>query len=519
MECTSSPAVLNSTTPEASEMAPRSPTQAIRKLQSSAALFCTGSASVDLARCLLQLYVSFLVLPLDTVVLVGVTVLAVLPLPVNEPRHQRRRLLQDAHFYPKTVLITGVGTARGLVLARQFHYAGHRVVGGDVGLPPIRSGGSTSNALSVFYRISKTQYVSNLIDIINREKVDIWIPCSDRASAAEDGVAKGTIESRTSCKCVHFDAEFATCFAQKSLFLQYVSDKGLPVAERHDVRSRDSIHRILNRSPHKIFQIRKLGSPLKGKAKDVIILPKKTLSQTYSDVSELTVTKEHPWILKQRGRVGKYWADLLLIQGQLKALKVRPLRREMSWGLSRLDEGLYAAMEQLMERFAEKGGTRLTGHLSVKLLVDEEVSAHAVRYATYIAGCRQGTTAVGGLLDNPPPDLYQRYLEVLKPETNGVDSKPSEKSPASTGQLAVQRPLWLPNAVEYALKELRRLRQASKTVDVLAEQLEQLLLGDNSRFSRLDPVPWWWHRHVSRPLNDLILLYDRNVEAHVKRFP
>lgn len=511
--------VLNSTTPEPSDMAPSPPKQAIRKLQSSAAVFCTGATSADLARCLLQLYVSLLLLPLDTAVLVGVTVLAALPLPGNEPQHQRRRLLQDAHFYPKTVLITGVGTARGLVLARQFHYAGHRVVGGDVGLPPICSGGSMSTALSVFYRISKTQYVSNLIDIINREKVDIWIPCSDRASAAEDGVAKGTIESRTSCKCVHFDVEFVSCFGQTSLFLQYVSDKGLPVAERHEVRSRDSIHRILNRSPHKTYQLRKLGSPIKGKAKDVILLPKQTLSQTYSDVSELTVSKEHPWILKQRGRVGKFWADLLLIHGQVKALKVRPLRRELSWGLSRLDEGLYAAMEQLMDRFAEKGGTRLTGHLSVKLLVDEEVSAHAVRYATYIAGCRQGTTAVGGLLDHPPPDLYQRYLEVLSPETNGIDLKSLEKSPASTGQLAVQRPLWLPNAREYVLKELRRLRQASKTVDALAGQVEQLLLGDNARFSQLDPVPWWWHRHVSRPLNGLILLFDGNVEAHVKRFP
>ncbi|KAL1962603.1 hypothetical protein VTN77DRAFT_9396 [Rasamsonia byssochlamydoides] len=500
-------------------MAPRPSMQAIRKLQSSATLFCAGATSFDLARCLLQLYISLLLLPVDTAVVLGVAVLAFLPLPDDQLRHQRRLLLQDAHFYPKTILITGVGTVHGLVLARQFHYAGHRVVGADVGLPPIRSGGSMSIALSAFYRISKTQYVSNLIDIINREKVDIWIPCSDRASAMEDGVAKETIESRTSCKCIHFDADFATCFSQTSLFLQYASDKGLPVTERHDVRSRDSIHKILNRSPDKVFQIRKLGSPLKGKPKDAIILPKRTLSQTYSDVSELMVSKEHPWVLKQRGRVGKYWADLLLIQGRVKALKVRPFRRELSC-VSRLDEGLYAAMEQLMERFAEKGGVRLTGHLSVKLMVDEEITPHSVRYATYIAGCRQGTTAVGGLLDNPPPDLYQQYLDVLTPEINGVDEKPSGKSPASAGPLAVQPRLpWLPDAIDYTLKGLQRLRHTSKPVDILAEQLEQFVVGEHARFSRLDPLPWWWHRHISRPLNDLVLLLNGNVEAHVKRFP
>jgi hypothetical protein len=505
-------------------MAPRVTNQSVRIVRpGSGRLFYTGITLTDLILFLIHVSISLFLLPLDTAVLIGATVFGRLPLPHNRQPHRRRDLLRDAHFYPKTILITGVGAARALGLARQFYYGGHRVVGADVGLPPIRSGGSMSNTLDAYYRMPKTHYVSNLMDIINREKIDVWIPCSDRATAVEDGVAKSTIESRTACKCIHFDSDFAMLFSQNDAFLQHVAEKGLPVVEKHDVRSRDSIHRILNRSPTKSFLIQKPGTRVRANARDAIMLPRRTPSQTYSDVSQLAVSNDHPWVLKQRAKIGKYWADLLLVQGQVKAMKIRPFREDLGWGKSRLDEGLFEAMQRLMDRFAERGGTRLTGHLSVKLVVDEEIGGHSVRYAIYIAGCRQGIAAVADLLDDPPRDFYGRYLEVLTSESDGNNVRPRGKSSSpviSIRPVAAQPPsssIWMSHVAE-VFKELRQYRRTYKTLDFCAEQLRHVPVWDRARFSRLDPVPWWWHAHVSQPLNDFILIFDVKVEAHTKRW-
>jgi hypothetical protein len=112
-------------------------------------------------------------------------------------RDQRRQAtLQNVHFYPKTILITGIDTPHGLSVARCWYYESHRVVGADVHDIPIRSGGSTSKALGVFYHIPESQYVSRLLDIVNREKADVWIPCSGQISVLEDAMAKQVLESR-----------------------------------------------------------------------------------------------------------------------------------------------------------------------------------------------------------------------------------------------------------------------------------------------------------------------------------
>ena len=469
-------------------------------------------------RLAIQILTSLILLPLDTFILLSAALLNHFHLLHHQQRHNRQLLLQNPRFYPKTILITGINTTRGLKLARQFHYGGHRVIGADVGLSLIRSSGSMSNTIFAYYSLSssKAQYVSSMIDIIHREKVDLWIPYSDNVNPIDDAMAKSAIESRTSCRCLHLNVDYVTLFSRDDSFIQHVRERGLPVIERHDVQSRDSVHRILNRSPNKAYLIHKTS---KGTLRDAVSLPKSTPSQTYAEVSMIAISKDKPWVLKQRARLGNYWADLVLVRGVVRAMKVRPLRPQLSIkNDSKMETGLYETIRRLMDEFAELAGPRISGHLSIKIMVDEEIAPNSVSYIVYIGGCRQGSIAVAGLLDDDPPsNLYSSYLELLSPEVNGIidpdikpqahtKSRPSRKwtdYSAAWNQIHIPVPSVVQSAEEVWM-EIRRLRDSVMHFVPFVDRLEN--------FSVLDPLPWWWHYHVSQPVNGIFSLFDGEVE-------
>ncbi|OKL57608.1 hypothetical protein UA08_07072 [Talaromyces atroroseus] len=503
-------------------MAPRpSYRPAILKPESGGIYTSTNLTIPGILRLIIGFLVSLLLLPLNTSVLLSTALLNRFHALRSPEQLNRQQLLQNPHFYPKTILITGVSTVRGLKLARQFHYGGHRVIGADVGLLPVRPGGSMSNTIFAYYSVSKAQYICNLIDIINREKVDLWIPYSDFVTPVEDGMAKSTIESRTACRCFHVNMNYVTLFDQTDSFLKHVSERGLPTAAKQKVHSRDSLHRILNGSPNKAYLV---YNPSKGTVQDAVSLPKSTRSQTYSDVSVLEISKDNPWILHQRGRLGKYWVDLVLVRGYVRAIQVHPLHSQPSEkGDSIVENGLHETMKRLMDSFAEKVGPRISGHLSIQLMVDKEIATNSVCYAIYICGCRQGSAATSGLLDDPPPDLFNIYLEILSPEVNGIPSTPegvpfgeSGKNHAAAWEQPRASSSWVAEITKRLAGQIEQLQHAIAPLVHFSQRAHGFELLDRTGFSILDPLPWWWHYHISQPLNSLVSLFDGEVEMPVK---
>lgn len=74
--------------------------------------------------------------------------------------------------------------------------------------------------------------------------------------------------------------------------------------------------------------------------------------------------------------------DLLVVRGRVQAIKVRLAGSPSPSQVSRLDEALAAAVHRLMPAFAEKWAVRLTGHLSVRVLVDEEFDDSSIRHTS-----------------------------------------------------------------------------------------------------------------------------------------
>ncbi|RLL99941.1 hypothetical protein CFD26_104205 [Aspergillus turcosus] len=469
---------------------------------------------------LLWVAVAFVLLPLDNAILLAVYVLGFLSqLSDSCPSRQRKAALRNVHFYPKTVLVTGIDTPHGLAVARCWYYEGHRVVGTSITDSLIRSGESMSRTLAAFYKVSQPQYVSRLLDIIHREKVDIWMPCSDKATVMDDAVAKEVIESRTNCKCIHLDTEFTDRFRRPESFIQYLVEKDLPVLESHHVQSRASIHRILHRSPTKVYQMRRASS-IAGDSK-VIVLPKRTLSQTYTEVSEIQISKDSPWMLQQQTRLGTYFAEMLVVRGFVEAIKIRPSDQQLGWGRSRLDEALAIAIRKLMEKFAMKGGPRLTGLLCIRLMVDEVFDTNSVRHVIHIAGCAQGAADVRHLLQDASCSVPSACLTVLDAQTNGMPTRSTEPTNAGIRNLMCKAPS-LESRFYEALKTYECgslvlvVSRAMELLDGLIDEATQLVFWKNWRYSSFDPLPWWWDAHIYQPVRHFGMAFNIFNEAQGK---
>ncbi|GMG23284.1 unnamed protein product [Aspergillus oryzae] len=476
-----------------------------------------GLLQIQTLGLLLRIAISFILLPLDNAILFATCLVGHFSvfLSHSNPVHRRQAARRDVHFYPKTIFITGIDTPYGLALARCLYYHGHRVVGADITDLPFASGEGMSKTLATYYRIPRSHYVSRLLDIIQREKADIWIPCSSRASVLEDAMAKQAIESRTACKCIHLDTELVNQFSDTESFTQYLVEKELPVVENYQVQSRDSIHKILHRSPSKVYHMRR--PDLAVSDNKVVTLPKRTLSMTYTEVSEIQISKDRPWVLQQQARLGEFFAELLLVSGQVKAIKIRPADNQ-PWGHSRLDEGLALAIHRLMDRFAFKGGHRMTGHLCLRLMVDEEFDANNVRYVTHIAGCTQGTTAVRHLLEEPSPSLIDGYLAVLssQPDDTSADlDRKRMQARASISAVSRSKFTFYKTLKQCDVRRvLPSLYPVAQQLDHLVSQGSDLLLfWKDPRFTVLDPLPWWWNAHIYQPLKGLeVVLSRRDVK-------
>ncbi|KAL4746717.1 hypothetical protein BDW72DRAFT_184348 [Aspergillus terricola var. indicus] len=462
---------------------------------------------------LLRIIISLLFLPPNNLILFVTLAVRFLSLffPLSALR-RRQSILRDVRFRPKTILVTGLNTPHGLHIARCWYNEGHRVVGADIAEARFASGESLSRTVVAHYRLSKSQYVSGLLDIVLREKVDIWIPCTQEVSVVDDGMAKQAIESRTNCRCVTLDPGLASQWSRSESFVQYLIDHGHPVVENHEVHSRDSIHKILHRSPTKVYHLRKAAPAVN--TGEIIVLPKRTLSLTYSEVSKIQVSKGSPWIMQQHVRLGEFVAEVLIIHGHVAVIMVRSVSRGSDWGRSRLNEGLAAAAHQVVDKFASEGGSRVTGHFLMRLIVDEQLHLNSVRYEVYIAGCTQGAATIADLLQETPAcTLVDRYLAILedalKTSGNGIT-----RSEVRLRMLSRPSSVYQAITNHDARKALTASYPIAKQIDWALDRAGNLMLfWTNWRFSIIDPLPWWWHIHVYWPLTELDLMLGFSKRA------
>ncbi|KAJ9668862.1 hypothetical protein H2201_001108 [Coniosporium apollinis] len=416
----------------------------------------------------------------------------------------------------KTILVTGVGMTKGLTLARLFHLAGHRVIGADFepGHPPALVCGRVSTALARFYRLTppRTQedsgpYISSLVDVIQRERVSLWVSCSGVASAISDAEAKEVVEKRTACRAIQFDVRQTETLHEKDRFIARCRELGLLVPETITVRSAEEIEEALReRAQGREFIMKSIALDDASRA-DMTLLPRPTEVETRKHVQAIRISASRPWILQEFIRGPEFCTHALVVKGEVKAFVACPSAELlMHYKAIPAESPLSRAMLAFTRRFADAGGKTFTGHLSFDFLVKKEDlgKKRPQEIRLYPIECNpRAHTAVA--LFSHEVGMVDGYLSLLSSEaTNGYSHANGVDEDELVTPKRPYRYYWVGHdLVTRVLLPLSRLLRGKGSRTELAEGFQtflgHLLSWKDGTYEIWDPLPWWWLYHVYWP--------------------
>ncbi|XXG94486.1 hypothetical protein Hte_000743 [Hypoxylon texense] len=325
--------------------------------------------------------------------------------------------------------------AKGLTLARSFYLSGHRVIGADFEAHNIPCSGRFSRSLSAFYRLpepntdeGRKTYIQCLTQIINTEKVELWVACSGVASAIEDAQAKEIIEQETNCKCIQFDVQTTSTLHEKGAFMDECKRIGLPVPETHEVKSQRDVLRVLSKArPKQKFILKPVGTDDRHRG-DMTLLPLASDAQTRDHVARLPISKSRPWILQRFVPGGEeYCTHALVVRGAVRCFAACPgasllMRYEALPRGSALWKSMLAFTVELV-RSAPRPEA-VTGHLSLDFMAGEGTpSQNGFAKNIYAIECNPRAHTAAVLFARRGPEMeamVRAYLSALELDGKGA---------------------------------------------------------------------------------------------------
>ncbi|EXJ76502.1 uncharacterized protein A1O5_01010 [Cladophialophora psammophila CBS 110553] len=461
------------------------------------------------------LILSLAFLPLDTfVLLVSLLMSKALPTKVKS---NRKAAYRQTGFRRRRVLVTGVGMTKGLVLARLFYEAGHDVIGADFEPNGSLVCGRVSTSLRRFYRLQKPDlksgsapYIQNLLDIVTKEKIELWVSCSGVSSAVEDGMAKEVVEARTRCKAIQFDVKTTQTLHEKHSFVQHTKTMGLAVPETHEITSRVAVERILGSAPPGRKYIMKTIGVDDSARGDLTLLPKDSDCETSAHIARLQISAETPWIL-QEFIVGKeYCTHSLVVGGRVKAFVACPSAELlMHYQALPAESALSRAMLAFTETCATSGGPDFTGHLSFDFMAQDEEeeppsSDPGNSIVLYPIECNPRAHTAVALFEGTPA-LVDAYLSVLESQHSSrlADDAPRITRPVTHGKSYYWIGHDLVTLVILPTLSFLTLSDDASIPDLCQGYMaffDHLLTWNDGTYALWDPLPWWWLYHVYWPM-------------------
>jgi len=462
---------------------------------------------------------SLVSLPIDTFVLLWSFILR----PSLAPDKSREKVAQTKTkpgFKQRTILVTGVGMTKGLVLARAFHLAGHRVIGADFEANGALVSGRVSRSLNKFYPMQKPTatssdgYVQSLLSIIRHEQVDLWVSCSGVASAVSDGEAKEAIERETKCKAIQYDVKTTEMLHEKHTFIHRTQEIGLTVPETHYVESREQLRDIFADAKRKdIKYIMKTVAMDDANRGDMTLFPFASDAETEKATMRISATKERPWIAQQYIKGKEYCTHAVVIRGVVKVFCACPsLELLMHYEALPIESALSKAMLAFTRKFASASGPEFTGHLSFDFLVEVQSQREndPEKVVLYPIECNpRAHTAV--CLFNDTPEMVDAYLSLLDRRKTGFEPSDiaNDEQPVFPRHPSIKYH-WIGHdfvaCTIMPLIELLTGRAGDKDSGVLAglQQFTDYMLNwKDGTYEVWDPLPWWWLYHVYWPMQFL----------------
>ncbi|KAF4550258.1 Hypothetical protein D9617_18g034490 [Elsinoe fawcettii] len=417
---------------------------------------------------------------------------------------------------------------KGLALARLFYAAGYHVIGADFESPYLPTAcGHVSKSIRAFYKLHKpdgsiegsARYGESLLNIIKKEKVDLWVSCSGVASAVEDGRAKEMLETITSCKAIQYDVAMTSILHEKHTFIDFTRSIGLPVPETHNITSPATALKILAQAQKKgtKFIMKYTGTDDAFRA-NMTLLPLATNEATEKHISRFPISPSRPWILQQYISGPEYCTHALIIRNTVVAFVACPSAELLMHYIALpFDSVLSKAMLRFTQHFVEQCPENFTGHLSFDFLINRDQAAAADRGSIKVSDinlypieCNPRAHTAVVLFSDTPEMISEGYMKIFAPSTshNPSSSTPrtnGTKTPAPVVPRNPQKYYWLQhdlvNLVILPVLSLLKTDGDSpaEVLDKWATFVEHLTTWRDGTFEFWDPLPAWWLWCVSWP--------------------
>jgi predicted ATP-grasp superfamily ATP-dependent carboligase len=373
--------------------------------------------------------------------------------------------------FSKTVMISGAKMTKALHLARAFYRGGYRVILLETHKYWL-VGSRFSWCIDRFYTVPdcrSPEYSDSLLEIVKKEKVDIYVPvCSPVASYYD---AKAIPVLQEYCQVFQPSAEVVALLDNKYSFGKTAQEFGLRVPESYIITDRQQVIDFdFSRSVHsyilksiKYDAVRRLN---------LTKLPCETKEKTIEFVNSLPISLDNPWIMQEFIPGTEYCTHSTARNGQLRVhccCQSSPF--QVNYQSVRHPQIL-----NWVETFVQK--MNLTGQISFDFIhsaIDDQV---------YPIECNPRTHSAITLFYNHPhlaaayvEDELQKTIEPLP------DSRPT---------------YWL-------YHELWRLITHLQDLTIVKERLKTIINGQEGIFSWTDPLPFLMVYHWQIPL---LLLRD-----------
>lgn len=415
--------------------------------------------------------------------------------------------------------------SKGLTLARAFNLSGHRVIGADFESVHIPCSGRYSSSITAFYPLSKpsssataTTHVQQIMGIIKRERVDLWVSCSGVATALEDAEAKEAIEQQTRCKAIQFGVQTTSTLHEKDSFMHHLLDLGLPCPKTYQVTSQKETLRILEglrAQLHTKFILKPVhvDDVNRGNMK---LLPFRCTAENESYVSSLPISPSKPWILQEFIPGGEeYCTHALIVGGEVRCFTACPSAELlMHYKALPSNSALFQAMLHFTREFVNRSRKpeSLTGHLSFDFMVrDGVVNEKNFDRMIYAIECNPRAHTAVVLFAQPGVEMeamVQAYLSVIDARPESMDKRNGLKDQLVVPPIATVPRYWLGHDLVSLLLH-PAIRLASGIIEPVEffnhflQFLTHVLIWKEGTFEVWDPAPALALYHIFWPLTIL----------------
>jgi predicted ATP-grasp superfamily ATP-dependent carboligase len=237
-------------------------------------------------RTLVTLAALAMTLPIDAV-LVGAAWLV----------RRRNPLAHRAIRRRKTILLSGGKMTKALQLARSFHSAGHRVI--LVESAKYRfTGHRFSRAVDAFHCVPEPTapgYAEALLDVVRRERVDVFVPVSSPAASVHDARTHEFFDGM--CEVLHVDAQTVQLLDDKEKFSWLAAALGLRVPDFLGITDAQQV--VDYDFPEgRTYILKRIAYNPVGRM-DLTPLTRETPERNEAFARSLSISEDDPWILQE----------------------------------------------------------------------------------------------------------------------------------------------------------------------------------------------------------------------------